>query len=153
MNGKKIILTICLISTLLGCNPRPIKNLIPIPSSDEAGIHILEPLEVEKKVIDEAENSIILFSIESCPYCASAKEELENYAIEKGINVYDVDVTRPTNEERESLVRATSYGGEDTFVFPYMDAFPHIYLFMERYVAIVITEKFTETLDSYIEVV
>ena len=141
---------------LVGCNPNsPIDTKIEIAMSENPSLITITPFEVEEKTITNGENYILTFIIQDCPYCLEAQRELETYAKKHFIDIYLCDVTRVNTSggELDALINATSYEGEDYFVFPLDIGFPQLYIFTERYVAIAVNEDFTKTLDRLISVV
>ncbi len=152
---KKIILPSLLILSLLACQPlRPIDKKISVARSENPSLVTITPFEVEEKTITNGENYILTFIIQDCPYCLEAQNELRTYANVHSIDIYLCDVTHVnmSSGELDALIRATSYEGEDYYVFPLDIGFPQLYIFTEKYVAIAVNENFSETLDSLITV-
>lgn len=153
---KKLLPLSLMFLTLVGCNPKPaVDTKIEIVRSENPSLITITPFEVEEKTITNGENYILTFIIQDCPYCLKAQNELETYAKKHSIDIFLCDVTRVNTSggELDALINATSYEGEDYFVFPLDIGFPQLYIFTKRYVAIAVNENFTSTLDRLISVI
>jgi len=163
---KKVVLLAFLTLALSACQSPTSssssgQSKIPLEYVENGGLVEISGAELYQKVITEQKNVPFLVTIPGCQACATAKADLDAFAVSLHFIVYFITLDSSANDYATTydyLYRATNEAAEynDEAGWPEIGedySVPCLYVMYETWIGMCVFESFTTNLVQYTEVV